>query len=165
MSFLRTVECNLRRKESLDERFQRRSARNTTERVRRSRARSEKQMVNRVNSQVEMNVSEHDCGMMTEICNFCPALYWRNELNSSQRNKLPSSPSRTCTRQGILNAYHWTQLCPLRQPQFTCDLPITNNSVSQCTENSVISSQVTNVSENTANDRQNPSTEASGPVY
>ncbi|GBO15792.1 hypothetical protein AVEN_211130-1 [Araneus ventricosus] len=85
------------------------------------------------------------------------------------RNKwligLPSSPSRSCTRQGILNAYHWTQLCPLRQPQFTCDLPITNNSASQCTGNSVISSQVTNVSENTANDRQNPSTEASGPVY
>ncbi|GBM81904.1 hypothetical protein AVEN_138574-1 [Araneus ventricosus] len=79
--------------------------------------------------------------------------------------ELPSSPCRICTRQGIPNAYHWTQLCPLRQPQFTCDLPRRNNSVSQCTGNSVISSQVTNGSENTANDRQNPSTEASGPVH
>ncbi|GBO13040.1 hypothetical protein AVEN_224515-1, partial [Araneus ventricosus] len=66
MSFLRTVEYNLRRREqhareSLDERFQRRSARNTADRLRRARARSEQQMANRVNSQVETNVSEHDC--------------------------------------------------------------------------------------------------------
>ncbi|GBO04173.1 hypothetical protein AVEN_138885-1 [Araneus ventricosus] len=84
---------------------------------------------------------------------------------NNDRQWLPSSPCRICTRQGIRNAYHWTQLCPLRQPQFTCDLPITNNSVSQWTGNSVISSQVTNGSENTASDRQNPSTEASRPVY
>ncbi|GBM15753.1 hypothetical protein AVEN_262919-1 [Araneus ventricosus] len=45
----------------------------------------EQQMTNRVNSQVETNVSKHDCGMMTEICNFCQALYWRNELNSSNK--------------------------------------------------------------------------------
>ncbi|GBM10467.1 hypothetical protein AVEN_263375-1 [Araneus ventricosus] len=83
--------------------------------------------------------------------------------NSSTR--LPSSPCKICTRQGIPNAYHWTQLCPLRQPQFTCDLPITNTTVSQCTGNSVSSSQVTNGSENTTDDRQNSSTEASGPVY
>ncbi|GBO40345.1 hypothetical protein AVEN_174635-1 [Araneus ventricosus] len=42
-------------------------------------------MANMVNSQAETNVSEHDCGMMTEICNFCQALYWRNELNSSNK--------------------------------------------------------------------------------
>ncbi|GBL95970.1 hypothetical protein AVEN_136766-1 [Araneus ventricosus] len=90
---------------------------------------------------------------------------FRPNHNTHFQNRLPSSPCRICTRQGIPNAYHWTQLCPLRQPQFTCDLPITNNSVSQCTGNSVISSQVTNGSENTASDRQNPSTEASGPVY
>ncbi|GBN35685.1 hypothetical protein AVEN_236259-1 [Araneus ventricosus] len=85
--------------------------------------------------------------------------------NAHFQNRLPSSPCRICTKQGIPNVYHWTQLCPLKQPRFTCDLPITNNSVSQCTGNSVILSQVTNGSENTANDRQNPSTEASGPVY
>ncbi|GBN81945.1 hypothetical protein AVEN_36538-1 [Araneus ventricosus] len=90
---------------------------------------------------------------------------FRPNHNTHFQNRLPSSPCRICTRQGIPNAYHCTQLCPLRQPQFTCDLPITNNSVFQCTGNSVISSQVTNGSENTASDRQNPSTEASGPVY
>ncbi|GBM59449.1 hypothetical protein AVEN_117650-1 [Araneus ventricosus] len=52
MSFLRTVECNLRRREqrareSLDERFQRRSVRNTADRLKRARARSEQQMTNR----------------------------------------------------------------------------------------------------------------------
>ncbi|GBM03954.1 hypothetical protein AVEN_99160-1 [Araneus ventricosus] len=90
---------------------------------------------------------------------------FRPNHNTHFQNRLPSSPCRICTRQGIPNAYHWTQLCPLRQPQFTCDLPIINNSVSQCTGNSVISSQVTNGSENTASDRQNPSTEASCPVH
>ncbi|GBN06442.1 hypothetical protein AVEN_78135-1 [Araneus ventricosus] len=90
---------------------------------------------------------------------------FRRNHNAHFQSRLLSSPCRICTRQVIPNAYHWIQLCPLRQPQFTCDLPITNNSVSQCTGNSVISSQVTNGSENTANDRQNPSTEASGPVY
>ncbi|GBM89053.1 hypothetical protein AVEN_38189-1 [Araneus ventricosus] len=72
MNSLRTSEYNLRRREqrareSLDERFQRRSARNAADRLRRVRARSEHQMANRVNSQAETNVSEHDCGMMTEI--------------------------------------------------------------------------------------------------
>ncbi|GBN02712.1 hypothetical protein AVEN_206624-1 [Araneus ventricosus] len=90
---------------------------------------------------------------------------FRPNHNTHFQNKLPSSPCRICTRQGIPNAYLWTQLCPLRQPQFTCVLPITNNSVSQCTGNSVISSQVTNGCENTTSDRQNPSTEASGPVH
>ncbi|GBM39167.1 hypothetical protein AVEN_208346-1 [Araneus ventricosus] len=90
---------------------------------------------------------------------------FRPNHNAYFQNRLSSSPCRIFTRQGIPNAYHWTQLCPLRQPQFTCDLPIANNSVSQCTGNSFISSQVTNDSENTANDRQNPSTEASGQVY
>ncbi|GBM51960.1 hypothetical protein AVEN_194255-1 [Araneus ventricosus] len=90
---------------------------------------------------------------------------FRPNHNADFQNRLLSSPCRICNRQGIPKAYHWTQLCPLRQPQFTCGLPITNNSVSQCTGNSVISSQVTNGSENTANDRQNPSTEDSGPVH
>ncbi|GBM07506.1 hypothetical protein AVEN_100710-1 [Araneus ventricosus] len=90
---------------------------------------------------------------------------FRPNHNAHFQNRLPSSPYRICTRQGIPNVYHWTQLCPLRQPQFTCDLPITNNSVSQRTGNSVISSQVTNGSKNTANDRLNTSTEASDPVY
>ncbi|GBM21947.1 hypothetical protein AVEN_187945-1 [Araneus ventricosus] len=90
---------------------------------------------------------------------------FRPNHNAHFQNRLLSSPLRIWTRQGIPNAYHWTQLCPLRQPQFTCDLPITNNCVSQCTGNSVISSQVTNGRENTANDRQNPSIEAPGPVY
>ncbi|GBN90068.1 hypothetical protein AVEN_160513-1 [Araneus ventricosus] len=60
---------------------------------------------------------------------------FRLNPNAHSQKRLPSSPCRICTRQGIPNAYHWTQLCPLRQPQFTCDLPITNNSVSQCTGN------------------------------
>ncbi|GBL81581.1 hypothetical protein AVEN_93383-1 [Araneus ventricosus] len=90
MNSLRTSEYNLRRREqrareSLDERFQRRSARNAADKLRRARACSEQQMANRVNSQAETNVSEHDCGMMTEICNFCQALYWRSELNSSNK--------------------------------------------------------------------------------
>ncbi|GBL84220.1 hypothetical protein AVEN_118618-1 [Araneus ventricosus] len=85
MSFLRTVEYNLRARESLDERFRRRSDRNTADRLRQGRACSEQQMVNKVNSQVETNVSEHDCGMKTEICNFCQARYWRNEYNSSNK--------------------------------------------------------------------------------
>ncbi|GBO06638.1 hypothetical protein AVEN_148020-1 [Araneus ventricosus] len=90
MNSLRASEYNLRRREqlvreSLDERFQRRSARNSADRLRRARARSDQQMANRVNSEAETNVSEHDCVMMTEICNFCQALYWRNELNSSNK--------------------------------------------------------------------------------
>ncbi|GBO04110.1 hypothetical protein AVEN_203799-1 [Araneus ventricosus] len=51
-----------RARESLGERFQRRSARNAADRLRRARARNEQQMANRVNSHVEMNVSEHDPG-------------------------------------------------------------------------------------------------------
>ncbi|GBM14377.1 hypothetical protein AVEN_246550-1 [Araneus ventricosus] len=87
---LRTSEYNLRRRqqrarESLDERFQRRSTRNAADRLIRARARSDQQMANRVNSQAETNVSEHDCGMMMEICNFCQTLYWRNELNSGKQ--------------------------------------------------------------------------------
>ncbi|GBO14987.1 hypothetical protein AVEN_244815-1 [Araneus ventricosus] len=90
MSSLRTAEYNLLRreqcaKESQVERFYRRSARNTSDRLRRNRARSEQQMANRMNSRVETDVSEHDCAMMTEICNFCQALYWRNELNFSNK--------------------------------------------------------------------------------
>ncbi|GBN68636.1 hypothetical protein AVEN_97-1 [Araneus ventricosus] len=73
----------LRARESLDKRFQRRSARNTADSLRRARARRKQQMANRMNSQVEANVTEQDCGMMMGICNFCQALYWRNELNSS----------------------------------------------------------------------------------
>ncbi|GBN79933.1 hypothetical protein AVEN_236474-1 [Araneus ventricosus] len=42
-------------------------------------------MANRVKSQAETNVSEHDCGLMTEVCNVCQAFYWRNELNSSNK--------------------------------------------------------------------------------
>ena len=71
MSILRSVQYNFRRREqrateSLDETLQRRSDRNTADRLRRAKARGEQQMANRVNSQVETNVSEHDCGMMTD---------------------------------------------------------------------------------------------------
>ncbi|GBL72564.1 hypothetical protein AVEN_127834-1 [Araneus ventricosus] len=63
MSFLRTVEYNLcrrdqRARESLDERFRRRWARNAADSLRRARAHREQQMANGVNSQVETNVSE-----------------------------------------------------------------------------------------------------------
>ncbi|GBM39410.1 hypothetical protein AVEN_97026-1 [Araneus ventricosus] len=80
MNSLRTSEYNLRRreqraKESLNERFQRRSARNAAYRLRRARARSEQQMAKRVNSQAETNVSEHNCDMMTEICNFLSSTF------------------------------------------------------------------------------------------
>ncbi|GBO46494.1 hypothetical protein AVEN_180905-1, partial [Araneus ventricosus] len=52
MNSLRTSEYNLRRREqrareSLDERFQRRSTRNAADRLRRARARSDQQMANR----------------------------------------------------------------------------------------------------------------------
>ncbi|GBN51619.1 hypothetical protein AVEN_268687-1 [Araneus ventricosus] len=72
MSFLRTVEYDLRRREQrarefLDERFQRRSARNTTDRLRRARARSEHQMANIENSQVKMNISDHDCEIQDPV--------------------------------------------------------------------------------------------------
>ncbi|GBL86722.1 hypothetical protein AVEN_95974-1 [Araneus ventricosus] len=70
MSFLRTVEYNLRRREqcareSLGERFQRRSARYYGDRLRRARAHIEQQMANKVNFQIETNVSEQDCGFQT----------------------------------------------------------------------------------------------------
>ncbi|GBM31997.1 hypothetical protein AVEN_222327-1 [Araneus ventricosus] len=53
MNSLRTSEYNLRRREqrareSLDERFQRRSTRNAADRLRRARARSDQQMANRI---------------------------------------------------------------------------------------------------------------------
>ncbi|GBO35313.1 hypothetical protein AVEN_182985-1 [Araneus ventricosus] len=69
-------DSDQRARESLDER----NAENVADSLRRARARSDQQMSNRVNSQAETNVSEDDRGMMTEICNFCQALYWRNEL-------------------------------------------------------------------------------------
>ncbi|GBN77840.1 hypothetical protein AVEN_145268-1 [Araneus ventricosus] len=41
---------------------------------------------------------------------------FRPNHNTHFQNRLPASPCRICTRQGIPYAYHWTQLCPLRQP-------------------------------------------------
>ncbi|GBN23106.1 hypothetical protein AVEN_232587-1 [Araneus ventricosus] len=64
-----------RAREFLDERFQRRLARNTTARLRRARERSEQQMANRVNSQFKMNVSEHDCGESGEKIQLPPFCY------------------------------------------------------------------------------------------
>ncbi|GFT96106.1 uncharacterized protein TNCV_1680131 [Trichonephila clavipes] len=76
---------------------------------------------------------------------------------------MPPYPCSICTQQGIPHAYHWKQQCPfnqlqLRQIQFTCDSSMATNSVSQSSENSVRSQQI-------PNQRQHPSTEASGPAY
>ncbi|GBO38991.1 hypothetical protein AVEN_261851-1 [Araneus ventricosus] len=40
---------------------------------------------NHVHSQIEVNVTEHSCGNMSEACEFCGALYWKNEVNSSKK--------------------------------------------------------------------------------
>ncbi|GFW76730.1 uncharacterized protein TNCV_4944471 [Trichonephila clavipes] len=76
---------------------------------------------------------------------------------------LPPYPCSICTQQGISNAYHWKLLCPFNQHQlrrtpFTCDSSLATNTVSQSSENSVSSQQ-------NPNQRQHPSTEASGPTY
>ncbi|GFX80308.1 uncharacterized protein TNCV_3930611 [Trichonephila clavipes] len=76
---------------------------------------------------------------------------------------LPPYPCSICTQQGIPNAYHWKLLCPFNQHQlrrtpFTCDSSFATNTVSQSSENSVSSQQI-------PNQRQHPSTEASGPTY
>ncbi|GBM85014.1 hypothetical protein AVEN_4032-1 [Araneus ventricosus] len=40
---------------------------------------------NRVHSQIEVNVPEHSCGNMSEVSEFCGALYRKNEVNSSKK--------------------------------------------------------------------------------
>ncbi|GBM26525.1 hypothetical protein AVEN_245253-1 [Araneus ventricosus] len=40
---------------------------------------------NCVHSQIEVNVPEHSYGNMSEVCEFCDALYWENEVNSSKK--------------------------------------------------------------------------------
>ncbi|GFV46236.1 uncharacterized protein TNCV_261871 [Trichonephila clavipes] len=76
---------------------------------------------------------------------------------------LPPSPCSICTQQGIPNAYHWKLQCPfnqhqMRQTPFYCDSSLATNTVSQSSENSVSCQQI-------PNQRQHPSTEASGPAY
>ncbi|GBM53781.1 hypothetical protein AVEN_145351-1 [Araneus ventricosus] len=85
MSFFRTVEYNLRRKRIRvpGNPWKKDFCEEWTEIP--PTGLGEQQMDIRVKSQVETKVSKHDCGMMTEICNFCQALYWRNELNSSNK--------------------------------------------------------------------------------
>ncbi|GFW72661.1 uncharacterized protein TNCV_3798891 [Trichonephila clavipes] len=73
---------------------------------------------------------------------------------------LPPYPCSICTQQGIPNAYNWKLQCPfnqhqLRQTPFTCDSSLATNTVS---ESSVSSQQI-------PNQRQYPSTDASGPAY
>ncbi|GBN17580.1 hypothetical protein AVEN_121078-1 [Araneus ventricosus] len=85
---LEDLYYNLRRREqrsneSFDETLQRRSARNEADRLRRARIRSDKlsqRRANRVHSQIEENVQEHRYGNMSEVSEFCGALYWKNEL-------------------------------------------------------------------------------------
>ncbi|GFX67844.1 transposon Tf2-11 polyprotein [Trichonephila clavipes] len=76
---------------------------------------------------------------------------------------LPPYPCSICTQQGIPNAYNWKQQCPfnqhqLRQTPFTFDLSLAINTVSQSSENSVSSQQI-------SNQRQHASTETSVPAY
>ncbi|GFX09657.1 uncharacterized protein TNCV_2186531 [Trichonephila clavipes] len=77
------------------------------------------------------------------------------------QHEMPLYPCSICTEQGILNTYHWKQQCPFNQPQirqtqFSYDSSLA--AVSQSSENSVSSQQI-------PNQRQHPSTEASGPAY
>ncbi|GFV87977.1 uncharacterized protein TNCV_782571 [Trichonephila clavipes] len=76
---------------------------------------------------------------------------------------MPLYPCSICTQQGVPNTYNWKQQCPfnqhqLRQTPFSCDFSLATNTVSQSSENSVSSQQI-------PNQRQHPSTEASGPAY
>ncbi|GBN97231.1 hypothetical protein AVEN_181171-1 [Araneus ventricosus] len=90
---LQYLYYNLRRREqrsneSLDETLQRRSARNKVDRFMRARKCSDQlsqRRTNRVHSQIEVDVSEHSCGNMSEVCEFYGALYWKNEVNSSEK--------------------------------------------------------------------------------
>lgn len=45
------------------------------------------------------------------------------KFNVHSQSQLPPSPCRLCTRQGILNAYHWVQTCPFRNPTKCFNLP------------------------------------------
>ncbi|GBN31405.1 hypothetical protein AVEN_105324-1 [Araneus ventricosus] len=57
--------------ESFDETLERRSARNEADRLRQARERSDQhsqQRANRVHSQIEVNIPEHSCGNMSEVC-------------------------------------------------------------------------------------------------
>ncbi|GFW32567.1 uncharacterized protein TNCV_565131 [Trichonephila clavipes] len=76
---------------------------------------------------------------------------------------LPPYPCSICTQKGIPNAYNWKLHCPfnqhqLKQTPFTCDSSLAANTVSESSENSVSSQQI-------PNQRQYPSTDASGPAY
>ncbi|GBM48634.1 hypothetical protein AVEN_135010-1 [Araneus ventricosus] len=90
---LQDLYYNLRRREqhsneSFDETLQRRSARNEADRLRRARKRSDQlcqRRANRVRNQIEVNVPEHSCVNMSEVCEFCSALYLKNEVNSSKK--------------------------------------------------------------------------------
>ncbi|GFT04695.1 uncharacterized protein TNCV_334441 [Trichonephila clavipes] len=88
---------------------------------------------------------------------------FRSNHHTHFQHRLPPYPCSICTQQGIPNAYHWKLQCPfnqhqLRQTPFYCDSSLATNTVSQSTENSVSSQQ-------TPNQRQHPSTEASCPAY
>ncbi|GFW70481.1 uncharacterized protein TNCV_874021 [Trichonephila clavipes] len=87
---------------------------------------------------------------------------WSNHHTNFQ-HKLPPYPCSIYTQRGIPNAYQWKLQCPFNQHQFrqtpfTCDSSLANNIVSQSSENFVSSQQI-------PNQRQHPSTEASGSVY
>ncbi|GBL72548.1 hypothetical protein AVEN_127823-1 [Araneus ventricosus] len=80
---LQDLYYNLRRRElrsneSLDEALQRRSARNETDRFRVARKSSDQLSQRRA-------IRVHSRGNMSEVCEFCGALYWKNEANSSKK--------------------------------------------------------------------------------
>ncbi|GBN64896.1 hypothetical protein AVEN_146951-1 [Araneus ventricosus] len=90
---LQDLYYNLRRREqrsneNFDETLQRKSARNEDDKLRRARKRSDQlsqRRANRAHSQIEVNVPEHSCSNMSEVCEFCGALYRKNEVNSSKK--------------------------------------------------------------------------------
>ncbi|GFS70121.1 uncharacterized protein TNCV_2199621 [Trichonephila clavipes] len=88
---------------------------------------------------------------------------FRSNHHTHFQHGLPPSPCSICTQQGIPYAYHWKLQCPFNQHQlrhtpFYCDSSLAINTVSQSSENSVSNQQI-------PNQRQHPSTEASGPAY
>lgn len=95
---LRNVIRNARKRaaranESFDEAEERRQIRNSSLRERRQTETVEEREV-RLNFRrqrktqglaVEVDVNEHDCGSLTYHCNFCQALYWKEEENSKKK--------------------------------------------------------------------------------
>lgn len=53
--------------------------------VRRAKARLNQQNANCVHSQSEVIVIEHSWGHMSDVCQFCNALYWKSEINTSKK--------------------------------------------------------------------------------